>query len=167
MYLCSRNPCPNLHWSGAGMSQVMGYPSPPPLQIPVWQNPPPQTLLLQVLIRLLSLVHGSATKRQRDRNCLLPKEKNARMWNSCAVDFFNNLLKINGKLRTEISSAVLCSQRITRLHKSTAKAWHHEQLNWQRVPRSQAGMGARLAGSCSPQSAWLWAGSCFWELYSL
>lgn len=37
------------------------------------------------------------------------------MWNSCAMEFVNNLLKINfnGKLRTEISSAALCSQCVT------------------------------------------------------
>lgn len=150
------------------MSQVMGHPSPPPLQIPVRQSPPPQILSLpQVLIRLLSLVHCSVTNKQKDRHRLLPKENIARrkrlMWNSCAVDFLNNLLKINfnGKLRTEISSAVLCSQRVTHLHKRKGRVWHQEH------PWELGGMGAGLAGSCSPQSAQLWAGSCFWELCSL
>lgn len=71
------------------------------------------------------------------------------MWNSCAVDILNNLLKINfnGKLRAEISSAVLCSQRVTCLHKSEARAWHQEQLSWQHIPGSQAGRGAGLAGT--------------------
>lgn len=83
----------------------------------------------------------------------------------CSGFFKNNLLKINfnGKLRAEISSAVLCPQRVTCMHKSKARAWHQEQLNWQHVPGSQAGMGARQAGRCSPQSVQLWAGSGFWD----
>lgn len=70
------------------------------------------------------------------------------MWNSCAMEFVNNLLKINsnGKLRTEISSAALCSQCVTWLHISAGS--------------SSSGAGSDM-GAAFPQSAQLQAGFCF------
>lgn len=99
------------------------------------------------------------------------------MWNSCAMYFMNNLLKINfnGKLRTEISSAVLCSQWVTCLHKSTQQdlaPWAAQLATspWEQGSDGLPGLlpaGVRAGGwqgAAFPQSAQLWAGFCFGEL---
>lgn len=132
-------------------------------------------------VRVLSLVHSSATKNQVREKLPLAEEKFARrkrlMWNSCAMDFMNNLLKINfnGKLRTEISSAVLCSQWVTCLHRSTWQNLAPQAAQLTASPREQGSndppgllpAGVRAGGwqrAAFPQSAQLWAGFCFWEL---
>lgn len=90
------------------------------------------------------------------------------MWNSCAMEFMNNLLKINlnGKLRTEISSADLCSRWVTRLHKSAPQNSASGAALLAASPQ-EPGSSGQLTGSgggaALQLSAWLQSGFCFWK----
>lgn len=92
------------------------------------------------------------------------------MWNSCAMEFMNNLLKINlnGKLRTEISSADLCSQWVTRLHKSAPQNSASGAALLAASPQ-EPGSSGQLTGSgggaALQLSAWLQSGFCFWKTW--
>lgn len=137
-------------------AQVKGFPSSAVLQILLGTKhprklPPCSNCSSHPPASCNWLCNNNNSNKNREK-LPLGEEKFARrkrlMWNSCATEFVNNLLKINfnGKLRTEISSAALCSQRVTWLHSSAGS--------------SSSGAGSDM-GAAFPQSAQLQAGFCF------
>lgn len=122
-------------------AQVKGFPSSALLQILLGTKhprrlPPCSNCSSHPLSSCSWLCNNNNKNREKQP---LGEEKFARrkrlMWNSCAMEFVNNLLKINfnGKLRTEISSAALCSQCVTWLHSSALGAALLAAASWEQT----------------------------------